>query len=76
MTITTNDGLQGLTVFIAVPLGVVPLIMLASGSETGGLWSLVLDEDAGPAEWVCPSLVVLAAVVAIALLERRKRDAA
>lgn len=72
MKIKTNEAWQGLAGFVAITLGVVPLVMLAFGAPTGGLWGLVLDEAPGPAMWIYPCLVVFAGVVAIALLERRK----
>lgn len=73
MTIRTNEARQGLAAFVGITLGVVPLVMLTFGAPTGGLWGLVLDEGSGPAVWICPCLTAVAAAVALALLERRKR---
>ncbi|GAA2544316.1 hypothetical protein [Pseudonocardia hydrocarbonoxydans] len=69
----TSEAWQGLVGFVVVTLGVVPLVVLAFGAPTGGLWGLVLDGDAGVAAWIWPGLVVVAGVVTIGVLERRKR---
>lgn len=72
MTSKTVDAWQGLIGLIGITLGVIPLVMLIFGSSNG-LWSLVLDDSAGAIRWVLPVAVLVVGVVAIAVLERRKR---
>ena len=72
MTAKTADAWQGLAGLIGITLGVIPLVMMVFGSSNG-VWSLVLDDSAGALRWVCPLLVLLGGVTAIAILERRKR---
>lgn len=72
MTSKTADAWQGLIGLIGITLGVIPLAMMVFGSSNG-LWTLVLDDSAGALRWVLPLVVLIVGVIAIAVLERRKR---
>jgi hypothetical protein len=72
MTRKAIDGWQGLCCFLGITLGVIPLIQFALGVRRGGLLRFVLGEQPGAALWIAPTAVLVVAVTAIALLERRK----
>lgn len=65
------DGWQGVIAFVGITLGVIPLVMALFGGSSG-LWTLVLG-DTGPLRWICPLVVLVVGVAALAALERRKR---
>lgn len=67
------EGVQGLVGFVAITVGVIPLGQLLLVGRLGSVWS-VLPVWAG-APWLLPTLVVLAGVIVIGVLERRRRAA-
>jgi len=75
MTRKGYDSWQGFFGFIAITLGVIPLVQFALGGRRGGLLRLVLGDDPGAALWVVPGTVLAVAAIAILLLERGKTRA-
>jgi hypothetical protein len=63
------DGWQGAVALVGIMAGVVPLVARAFGGGAGLVWRWVPE---GPVRWVGPAVVVVAALVAITLLERAK----
>jgi hypothetical protein len=66
------DGWQAFFSLIGITLGIIPLIQIGFGIGDGGLWQIVFSEDAGPIRWIVPLVVLVGAIIAVLMLERRK----
>ncbi|MFF5988878.1 hypothetical protein [Prauserella flavalba] len=69
------NGLQGLTAFAGLMLGVIPLAGWLIAGRHSGPFRLIFGEQQGALGYVVPLLVILGAVVVIAALEAWKKRA-
>ena len=66
------DAWQGVTGFVGITAGLLPLVQVLLGRGPG-LWRLVVGDTAGPTAYVPPLAILTVAVAVIAWLESLKR---
>ena len=69
MTSKTINAAQGAAALIGITLGAIPMVQYLLRGTAGSVWKL-LGTGTGTAAWAGPLAVVLAALVAITVLER------
>lgn len=67
-----HGSAQAVLAFAAITFGVIPLGQLVFAGRVGSVWGFLLGGSTSP-PWLGPVLVVVAALVLIGLLERRRR---
>jgi uncharacterized membrane protein YeiB len=68
------DVLQGMSALGGITLGLIPLVGLVVGAESGGLLGRIFGwSPSGSLAWVLPVVIIAVAIGVIAILEVMKR---
>jgi len=68
----TLDAWQGVTAFIGITAGLLPLVQVALGRGPG-LWRLLIGPVSGPLAYAPPLILLAVAIAVIAWLELLKK---